>query len=1118
MAHSVNDVQGSDGAVRRRPRHPKAQQRRRRVRHQNPGRISIAFLNLHGGRRLVKWEELYIGMEEEGITLYGVAETHLRDLERPPVNPLWNWAGCNRESTARGGGGVGFLWREGSTWTPIDSCCAEHTWMVGHVHATPVLACVVYLSVAPNQHSENTNIVHCIRQDIERWGQGHEVLILGDFNGHIQELDGYTDHNGRLLLEMTQELSLEIANLRADCEGTYTWCARGLSSCIDYALVSPGLGKSLRNVHIDEEGRHSLGSDHNRLRLQFEASPWRQKVKKHEPATRFLPDAAYEEVANEFELCPGREQADTYEQYIAQLRQIMRKHEKIVKARRGFSRKSWWDGEVQAAIKARRTANRCHRQCVKRPHSEDVQATWQEYLRRKREMQAITQRKIAEANHKTLHAIKSAGRGAAAKFWTYVSRLDGKATQPEIRTESTGDKTTDLHRALTDHLHQLYAQPHPSTHTELPCPDVSEPTGTGHQKWTVARSAIDRAISKIGARTARGFDGIPAGLVKRLGAGARAQLADFFSEILAGGPIPSDWLRGKVILLPKRGGDPGLLRDYRPLTITSVVYRVFAQVLKVWMTTWAEEGGHLTELQNGFRRDRRLEDNLFVLTQCIEVARKEERGLIGCFLDVSKAYDSVPHELLLQHLEALGMPPTWTGLLGRLYRDSSVVATLNGAYSSEVRVGKGLKQGCPLSPLLYMLYTAGVERKILASGVGFVVERISDGLKEQQTLPGLVFADDIVLLAGNSGDLQTLVTSCAEAMAPLGLQFNTKKSAVVNFSGPGLPGLLTLPDGGLLPEAPEYRYLGVNFWAQVDYTANHERHLRQTSQRAGQVLRRRCLWGFNRPIMVRELWKAVHVPALTFANAVICPAAQTREWLERSQRAVGRLALGCHGNVANEAVQGDLGWSCFEAREARSKLSYEGRLRLMQPHRWARRIFDYVHRNGIRTRWSKRLQHLSRKYGFYASPVQEDTERKWSKAVKTQVRMTEADTWRRDMEEKSTLRIYRESKQEIHVEPLFDNSVASSLLFEARAGALRTLAYRRRFDDSVGDAMCRVCGADEETIEHLVMNCEGLTTAPTDGTTLQQALGFSPNDAPDGGGVATTKKRLSEWWTKVRAH
>ncbi|KAH7942051.1 hypothetical protein HPB49_020103 [Dermacentor silvarum] len=431
MAHSVKKVHSANRGVRRSPQHPNVQRRRRRSRHQKPGTVSVAFLNLYGGRRLAKWEELYRGMEEEGITLYGVAETHLRDLERPPVNPLWNWAGCNRESTSRKGGGVGFLWREGSTWTPLEDSCVEHTWLSGYIHATPVLACVVYLGVSSNQHSENTNVVRCIRHDIERWGHSREVLILGDFNGHIQELDGYTDHNGKLVLEMAQELSLEIANLRADCEGTCTWCARGQSSCIDYALVSQNLGKTLQDIHIYEEGRYSLGSDHNRIRLQFKASPWRRQSKKCEPAVRFLPEAAYEEVANEFELSPSRNGAETYEQYIDQLRRIMRKHEKIVNAHHGVRRKSWWDGEVQAALKARRAANRYHRRAVKSPQSEDVQGTWLEYLHRKREMHTITQRKIAEANHKTLQAIKSAGRGAAAKFWTYVSRLDGKAAQPE---------------------------------------------------------------------------------------------------------------------------------------------------------------------------------------------------------------------------------------------------------------------------------------------------------------------------------------------------------------------------------------------------------------------------------------------------------------------------------------------------------------------------------------------------------------------------------------------------------------------------------------------------------------------------------------------------------------
>ncbi|KAL1444451.1 hypothetical protein MTO96_029872 [Rhipicephalus appendiculatus] len=108
------------------------------------------------------------------------------------------------------------------------------------------------------------------------------------------------------------------------------------------------------------------------------------------------------------------------------------------------------------------------------------------------------------------------------------------------------------------------------------------------------------------------------------------------------------------------------------------------------------------------------------------------------------------------------------------------------------------------------------------------------------------------------------------------------------------------------------------------------------------------------------------------------------------------------------------------------------------------------------------------------------------------------------------MRIYREYKQR--------DSRRTSLRQQcsqppprSQAGALRTLAYRLCFDDSVDDAMSRVCGADEKTIEHIVANCEGLTTAPTDGTTLHQALGFLPIDAPEGGGVVMTKNRVSEW-------
>ncbi|KAH6947507.1 hypothetical protein HPB50_019583 [Hyalomma asiaticum] len=178
---------------------------------------------------------------------------------------------------------------------------------------------------------------------------------------------------------------------------------------------------------------------------------------------------------------------------------------------------------------------------------------------------------------------------------------------------------------------------------------------------------------------------------------------------------------------------------------------------------------------------------------------------------------------------------------------------------------------------------------------------------------------------------------------------------------------------------------------------------------------------------------------LTFANAVLCLNVTTRQWLECGQREVGRMALGCHGRVAIEAIQGDLGWSTFEVREARSKATYEGRLRLMDDERWPRRLFRYASLTGTQTQWCRRLGNLKRKFGMSAKPVVEDRMYKWAHAVKTQVCEEETEQWRRAMENKSPLLTYRTHKADIGTEPLYDNSGGSALLFEARAGALRTL-------------------------------------------------------------------------------
>ncbi|KAL3192451.1 hypothetical protein MRX96_059013 [Rhipicephalus microplus] len=105
------------------------------------------------------------------------------------------------------------------------------------------------------------------------------------------------------------------------------------------------------------------------------------------------------------------------------------------------------------------------------------------------------------------------------------------------------------------------------------------------------------------------------------------------------------------------------------------------------------------------------------------------------------------------------MPSVWTDFFRRLYADSPGVACFRGTRTQPVRVTRGLSQGCPLSPLLHMLYVARLEQALVESGVGFAFRLMICGVAQTWTLPGLVFADDLVLLAERSSDLQSCLVT-----------------------------------------------------------------------------------------------------------------------------------------------------------------------------------------------------------------------------------------------------------------------------------------------------------------------------------------------------------------------
>ncbi|KAG0415221.1 hypothetical protein HPB47_007620 [Ixodes persulcatus] len=176
-----------------------------------------------------------------------------------------------------------------------------------------------------------------------------------------------------------------------------------------------------------------------------------------------------------------------------------------------------------------------------------------------------------------------------------------------------------------------------------------------------------------------------------------------------------------------------------------------------------------------------------------------------------------------------------------------------------------------------------------------------------------------------------------------------------------------------------------------------------------------------------------------------------------------------------------------------------------------------------------------------SEPLEVVTGERLESKVRSRVREREVFQWFEAAQAKPTLLVYSKNKQLIVAETLlYDNSLGSRLLFEARAGALRTLVYRERFDPKVVSTMCRACREEPETVEHLVLYCECLLPVPLvhrrlhSEVMLPYALGFKTTADSDnlytGGAddppqkrhdistmqcVRRTKARLEHWWKKI---
>ena len=167
--------------------------------------------------------------------------------------------------------------------------------------------------------------------------------------------------------------------------------------------------------------------------------------------------------------------------------------------------------------------------------------------------------------------------------------------------------------------------------------------------------------------------------------------------------------------------------------------------------------------QKGFLPYEGYFEHTFLLRSCLEDARRRKHKIGVAWLDLENAFGSVPTNHLLGSTEELGLTGCTLDVVRDIYTDSTTRVKIGKAHTDVVQCRRGVKQGCPLSPILFDL---AMEQLVsgLETGKSF-------GYVAEERVAVLAYADDLCLLANSSEQLQMMLDRTKEFADWAGLKF-----------------------------------------------------------------------------------------------------------------------------------------------------------------------------------------------------------------------------------------------------------------------------------------------------------------------------------------------------------
>jgi exonuclease III len=600
-----------------------------------------------------------------------------------------------------------------------------------------------------------------------------QLFINGDWNGHIgSDRTGFEEvHGGHALGQRNPEgeriLEFAVANNLVIGNSVFQKKERHLvtfqsgtsESQIDYILYRRSFRKHVTNVKVicGEE----CASQHMLVTADFTLhapAPRKRKFvpkikmwKMKDPATRA-------EFTNVFSTKSEGIEANTVEEKWKALKGcLIQSAEQVcgLSSKHQWRKQTWWWNDlVETAVSEKR-------RCYKAWKAGGSRA---EYNTAKR----VARRAVYHAKNEAQKVVLENIDPKAADIFKLAKQMkrDNQDVVGEKPVKNdAGELSLDedaMKSAWKEHYERLLNVEFPWNPEDL---SVESPVEGPSEEIT--SKMISNAINKMGMGKAAGPSGIVAEMLKPTGEAGIALVKDLVEAIVRVGHMPKEWQESYIVSLFKGKGDALNRGNYRGLKLIDQVMKVLERMAEQFI----RQKVRIDDMQFGFMPGRGTTDAIFIARQMQEKYQAANKTLYFAFIDLEKAFDRVPREVIWWAMRKVGIDEWLVRLVQSMYSDVRSRVRVGDGYSDEFPVGVGVHQGSVLSPLLFII----------------VLEALSQEFRTGCPWE-LLYADDLVIIAESLEELIIKIDKWKNGMEKKGLRVNMAKTKVL-ISGPDLDAL-----------------------------------------------------------------------------------------------------------------------------------------------------------------------------------------------------------------------------------------------------------------------------------------------------------------------------------------